>query len=289
MARLNGMIGKTCIVTGATGGIGRATARELTRMGAKVIAVGRNKERGQSLENEITNECAESSVEFVAADLSIQEEVNTLAADILLRFPRIDVLVNNAGGIFGKRQVSADGLEMTFALNHVGYFLLAHRLLPAILAASPARIINVASNAHFGAKIDFSDLQYENDYKGFAAYKRSKLANIYFTYELAKRLVDSGVTVNALHPGFVATEIGVRNRWTSKIAWSLLKIAAVDVATGAKTSVFLSSAPEVEASTGTYFDKCRPKPSSRVSYDENIAQRLWSITAGLCGLSTDIA
>lgn len=281
------MDGKTCVITGSTGGIGRITALRLGDAGARVVIVGRDRERGQTLVDDFRRRQGPGAAEFFAADLSSRAERSALADAILQRHPRIDVLVNNAGGMFGRRTMSADGLEMTFALNHMGYFHLTHLLLPAIRAAAPARIVNVASDAHFGVSLDFDDLQNEHSYRRLRAYKRSKLANVYFTYELARRLEGSGVTVNALHPGFVATEIGVRNRLIPRLVWSLATLAAIDVEAGAKTSVFLASAPEVADITGRYFDKCQPKPSSPASYDEQSQRRLWDISAGLCGLGPD--
>ncbi|MBK8908543.1 MAG: SDR family oxidoreductase [Rhodospirillales bacterium] len=278
------MNGKTCVITGSTGGIGRVAALRLADAGARVVIVGRDRQRGQALAEGLRRQRGPDTAEFFAADLSAGAARSALADAILQRHPRIDVLVNNAGGMFGRRTMSADGLEMTFALNHMGYFHLTHLLLPAIRAAAPARIVNVASDAHFGASLDFEDLQNEHSYRRLRAYKRSKLANVYFTYELARRLEGSGVTVNALHPGFVATEIGVRNRLIPRLVWSLATLAAIDVEAGARTSVFLASAPEVANVTGRYFDKCRPKPSSPASYDEPAQRRLWDISAGLCGL-----
>lgn len=282
MTAANSMDGKTCVITGSTGGIGRVTALRLAEAGARVVIIGRDRQRGQAMVDDLRRRHGSDAADVFAADLSSRAQRSALAEAILQRHPRIDVLVNNAGGMFGRRTTSDDGLEMTFALNHMGYFHLSHLLLPAIRAAAPARIVNVASDAHFGVSLDFDDLQNERSYRRLRAYKRSKLANVYFTYELAKRLEGSGVTVNALHPGFVATEIGVRNRLIPRLVWSLATLAAIDVEAGAKTSVYLASAPQVADVTGAYFDKCRTKPSSPVSYDEAAARRLWDISADLC-------
>lgn len=277
------MDGKTCVITGSTGGIGRVTALRLAEAGATVVVIGRDRERGQALVDDLRRAYGSDAADLFTADLSSHAERSAVAPAILQRHPRIDVLVNNAGGMFGHRTTSADGLEMTFALNHMGYFHLSHLLLPAIRAAAPARIVNVASDAHFGVSLDFEDLQSERSYRRLRAYKRSKLANVYFTYDLAGRLEGSGVTVNALHPGFVATDIGVRNRLLPRLLWSLATLAAIDVEAGAKTSVYLAMSPDVANVTGKYFDKCRTKPSSPVSYDEAAARRLWAISAELCG------
>jgi NAD(P)-dependent dehydrogenase (short-subunit alcohol dehydrogenase family) len=278
------MAGKTCLVTGGTAGIGYVTARELARMGAVVSIVGRDRERGEAALRRIREAAADAHVAYLPADLSDQADVRRLAEAILALHPRLDVLVNNAGGLFGRRRLSADGIEMNFALNHLSYFLLTHLLLPALTLAAPARIVNVASAAHKGVSLDFDDLQGEERYDRWLAYKRSKLANILFTYELARRLEGRGITANCLHPGFVATDIGARHGFVPGILWSIGKLYAINPEDGARTSVYLTSSPEVEGITGQYFTQRKAKRSSEASYDREAAIRLWDVSANLTGL-----
>lgn len=278
------MAGKVCLITGGTGGIGFVAARELARVGAAITIVGRDRKRGEAAAAAINAAAHRDDVRYLVADLSDQSQIRALAATVLADTPRLDVLVNNAGGLFGKRQLSADGLEMTFALNHLNYFLLSHLLLPALEAAAPARIVNVASAAHKKVTIDFDDLQGEQKYDRWLAYKRSKLANIMFTYEMARRIDGSGVTVNALHPGFVATDIGVRHGFVPGFLWWLGKLTAISPEEGAKTTIYLASSPEVANSTGHYFSRCRPKRSSDASYDRAASERLWDVSANLTRL-----
>jgi NAD(P)-dependent dehydrogenase (short-subunit alcohol dehydrogenase family) len=278
------MHGKVCVVTGATGGIGRVTARELARRGAEVIIVGRNRQRGDAAAAEARTASGGSGT-FLAADLSSQNEIRRLAREILQRYPRIDVLVNNAGGMFRRRRLSSDGIEMTFALNHLSSYLLTNLLLPALYRASAARIVNVASNAHRGVNIDFEDLQGERRYQGWLAYKRSKLANICFTFALAKRLAGSTITANALHPGFVATDIGSRGDWMATIAWRLVSLFAIDVEKGAQTPVYLAASADVEGVNGRYFSECRPVETSAPAHDRDVQRKLWDVSAEMIGVS----
>lgn len=278
------MAGKVCLITGGTGGIGFVAARELARLGAAVTIVGRDQARGEAAMDAIRAASGRQDIRYLRADLSDQSQIRQLAETVLADTPKLDVLVNNAGGLFGKRKLSADGLEMTFALNHLSYFLLSHLLLPALEAAKPARIVNVASAAHKGVALDFDDLQGEEHFNRWLAYKRSKLANVMFTYELARRIDGRGVTVNALHPGFVATDIGVRHSFVPGILWWIGKLRAISPEEGAKTSIYLASSPEVAGSTGLYFSRCRPKPSSDASYDRAASTRLWDVSANLTHL-----
>lgn len=267
------------MVTGATAGIGLVTARELARKGAVVVVVGRDAAKGERVVREIRGDTGNEWVTFQRADLSVQSDIRCLARNFVEEHPRLDVLVNNAGAIFNRRQTSADGIEMTFALNHLNYFLLTNLLLDRLTAAPAGRIVNVSSGAHRGATIDFDDLQCERSYSGWRAYQRSKLANLLFTFELARRLDGSTVTANALHPGFVASRFGLNNgplfRFGIRIAFMT---SAIPVDEGAKTSVYLASSPEVADVSGRYFVKCRPEEPSSPAQDPDAARRLWEVS-----------
>ena len=278
------MLGKICLVTGATSGIGLITARALAQQGATVVLVGRNPERGAVTVSRIQQETGNPHVELLLADLATQAQVRQVAAEFQRRFPRLDVLLNNAGALFARRGLSVDGIEMTMALNHLAYFLLTSLLLDVLVASAPARIVNVSSDAHRGAQFDFADPQGVRRYSGWRAYGQSKLANLLFTYELARRLKDTGVTANAVHPGFVATGFGHNNR--GAFAW-LIRLAqcfALSPEQGAETLIYLATSGAVEGVTGRYYVKQRPVASSRVSYDQAAAQRLWQLSAELTGL-----
>jgi NAD(P)-dependent dehydrogenase (short-subunit alcohol dehydrogenase family) len=276
--------GKVCLVTGGTGGIGFVVACRLADGGATVLVCGRDRVRGEAAVAHLRAGDTARQVSFVAADLSDQSEVRALARSVLEAHPRLDVLVNNAGGMFGRRVESAQGLEMTFALNHLGYFLLTLLLLPALTAAAPARIVNVASNAHRGVRLDFDDLQSRRGYHGWRAYQRSKLANILFTHELARRLDWQSVSVNAAHPGFVRTEIGVSHGFLPPPIWRLAKLFAISVEEGADTPFWLASAAEVAGSHGRYFFKRKPEVTSAAAHDRQAAARLWRESVRLTGL-----
>ena len=274
------------MVTGGTAGIGLVTGRELAAAGATVILVGRDQARGERAAGEIRRATSNSQVSFKRADLSRQSEVRRLARDVAEAHPRLDVLVNNAGAIFNERRVSDDGIEMTLALNHLNYFLLTHLMLDRLQAAPAGRVVNVASRAHQGASLDFADLQMESGYRGWRAYQRSKLMNIMFTYELARRLGPGSVTVNALHPGFVASSFGTNNGLLFRAALRLaMLVSAIDVEKGAQTSVYLAQSPEVAGTTGRYFVKRREAESSAASQDRAAQAKLWEESLRLCGLA----
>ena len=275
------MLGKYCLVTGGTAGIGLATALELVRKGASVTIVGRDVARGDSAVAAIRAATGRDTIDFVAADLSDQRRLRAFATAFRERRPKLDVLINNAGGLFGRRRLSADGIEMTFALNHLNYFLLTHLLLPSLRSAAPSRIVNVASEAHRGVSLQFDNLQGEVRYNRWLAYKRSKLANLLFTYELSRRLAGQSVAANTLHPGFVATDIGVRHAFVPGILWRIGKLSAIAVEKGAETSIHLASAPDIAKISGEYFIDCRRARSSEASYDEQAALRLWDVSANL--------
>ncbi len=277
------MSGKVCLVTGATSGIGRVTARELARMDATVVAVGRNRQKGEETVAEIKRRSANDKVEFLQADLSSQESIRDLARTFTDKYDQLQVLVSNAGGVFSKRETTVDGLEMTFALDHLAYFLLTTLLLPVLERSAPARIINVSSGAQGTGKIDFDDLQGAKRYSGWRAYSQAKLANVLFTYELARRLQGTGVTANCLHPGFVATGFAQNNSGALQALIKAGQVFAISPEKGAETSVFLASSPLVEGVSGKYFANKKEKKSAKQSYDESAARRLWDVSAQLTG------
>jgi len=278
------MMGKVVMVTGATSGIGLATAMGLAGQGATVVAVGRNAEKGAEAAARIQRDPRNPLVEFMQADLSVQAEVRRLADEFRVRHRQLHVLVNNVGGFFLRRTLSADGLEMTFALNHLNVFLLTNLLREVLRASAPVRIVNVSSDAHRGAEMDFGDLQGFRRYGGMRAYGRSKLAMLLFTYELARRLEGTGVTVNALHPGFVATSMYESSGGLVKLVAPIIKLMAKSPQEGADTVIHLACSPEVEGVSGKYFKDRQPASSSPPSYDTAAAQRLWKISAEMVGL-----
>jgi len=279
------MQGKICLVTGATSGIGFATAQALAHQGATVVLVGRNPERTTATVSRIHQETGSPHVEYLIADLSAQAQVRQLAGEFQRRFARLDVLLNNAGAFNARRSLSVDGIEMTLALNHLAYFLLTHLLLDTLKATPSARIVNVSSDAHRKAQFDFADPQGAHRYRGWRAYCQSKLANLLFTYELARRLAGTGVTANAVHPGFVATGFGHNNRGLVALGVWLAQFTALTPEQGAKTLIYLATSPEVAGVTGTYFVKKRSVESSMASYDQAAAQRLWQLSTELTGLA----
>jgi NAD(P)-dependent dehydrogenase (short-subunit alcohol dehydrogenase family) len=275
------------MVTGATSGIGEVTARVLAEKGVVVIVVSRNPDKCKCVTEDIKQKSDNPEVDYLVADLSSQVEIRKLVKDFEDRYQHLDILVNNAGSFFFNRQESVDGIEMTLALNHLNYFLLTNLLLERIKASTPARIVNVASGSHLGARIDFDDLEMRRNYSGLRAYGRSKLANVLFTYELARRLEGSGVTANTLTPGFVATHIGLDNNWLVRTVKTLANLFAKTPEEGAQTSIYLASSPEVEGVSGKYFVDCKPVPSDAVTYDQTLAKRLWEVSAEMTGLKED--
>ena len=280
-----GMDGKVCLITGATSGIGKATAMGLASMGASVVMVGRDRGRGEAALAEVKEGSASASVDLMLADLSSQQEIHRLADEFKEAYPRVDVLINNAGVIRSKRVTTADGLEMTFAVNHLAYFLLTNLLLDVLKASAPSRIVNVASGEQRNGTIDFDDLQGEKGYKTAKAYGQSKLANVLFTYELARRLEGTGVSVNCLHPGAgVRTNLGSGVSGIFGFTVRALTPLMKSPEKGAQTSIYLASSPEVEGLSGRYFVKKAEARSSDVSHDERIARRLWEASAELTNL-----
>jgi NAD(P)-dependent dehydrogenase (short-subunit alcohol dehydrogenase family) len=269
---------KICLITGATSGIGLVTSLELARQGAHVVLVGRNAAKTAAVVRQIQTNTGNGRVEALLANLSSQQQVRDLARQFGDRHKRLDVLINNAGGMWLKRELTVDGLEMTFAVNHVAYFLLTQLLLDLLKASAPARIINVSSEAHRKGSIDFDDPMGQRSYSGWRQYCRTKLMNLLFTFELAQRLAGSGVTVNALHPGWVATGFGANNGWRGAIWQFISRCFAISPEAGAKTVVYLASSPEVGTVNGRYFVKEHAVSSSAVSYDEGARKRLWQIS-----------
>jgi NAD(P)-dependent dehydrogenase (short-subunit alcohol dehydrogenase family) len=284
------MRGKVVVITGATSGIGRIAAQALAAQGARIILIARDPGRADSTLERLRALGpqgalgAQSAHQALIADLSSLRHTKEVGARIAAQEPRIDVLINNAGNVFARRAVTADGLERTFALNHMAYFVLTHSLRERLIAGSPARIVNTASGAHRGEALDFDDLQMERRYRGLTAYGRSKLANIMFTRELARRLAGTGVTANCLHPGFVATGLGQRG---AGIFGSLVRVAMVFAGNpeqGAKTIVHLAAAPDVATATGGYYVDCRTAQPSGAAQDDAAARRLWEKSVRLAGL-----
>ncbi|HYP44200.1 MAG TPA: SDR family oxidoreductase [Propionibacteriaceae bacterium] len=281
------MAGRTVLVTGGTSGIGKATARGLAAMGARVGISGRNRERAESAAREIAD-VGGMPVHVFVADLSAQSEVRRLADEVLDTLPSLDVLINNAGGYWNTRHLTADGLERTFAVNHLAPFLLTHLLLERLRRSAEARVVNVASNAQALGRMDFDDLQGERSYSGARAYNQSKLANVLFTYALATKLGATNVSVNALHPGVVSTGFGADDPGAvQRLLVPFLRPFMRTATQGAATSIYLASAPELEGVTGRYYANGKLRRSAEASYDKATTDRLWHSSADLVGLTAD--
>ena len=273
--------GKIALVTGATAGIGLITAEALARMGATLVIVSRNEQKCQDVVAQIQANTGNTRVEYIAGDLSAMAQVRNVAAEFLRRYDRLHILVNNAGAFINDRQVSVDGFEMTFALNHLNYFYLTQLLLDTLIASAPARIVNVSSDAHRGGKINFDDLMSEKSYSGFGVYSMTKLANVLFTNELAQRLEDSGVTANSLHPGFVATNFGKNNGGIVGFFMPVVQLFALSPEKGAETSIHLAASPDIEGVTGKYFSKKMPVQPAKAALDVATQRRLWDASETL--------
>ena len=276
--------GKRVLVTGATSGIGLEAARSLAKQGAKVVLVGRDAAKTARCLDEVRSGAPGAEVSSLLCDFSRQADVRRLADEVLRRYDRLDVLVNNAGAVFKKRTLTAEGIEATFAVNHLGYFLLTQLLLERIVSSAPARIVNVASVAHRHGTMDFQDLSFQRGYFLMKAYARSKLANVLYTRLLAGKLAGTGVTVNCLHPGAVDTAI-----WSGAPAWArpligiIGKLAFISAEEGARRIVHLVASPELSGTTGQYFEKDRVVTPARLARDESVAQRLWQESERLTG------
>lgn len=283
------MSGKTVVVTGANSGIGRETARGLAGMGARVIMVCRSRDRGEEARQDIIRSTGNDAVELELADLSAVADTRRAGEALAARLDRLDVLVNNAGAMHTSRLTTVNGYEMTFAVNHLSYFLLTHTLLPLLKQSAPARIVNVSSRAHEGAKMNFDDLHAERGYSIGGAYGQSKLANVLFTYELARRLEGTNVTTNCLHPGVVRTGFGKNSGGVlGGVVGGVMRVAGmffIGPEKGAATSIHLASSPDLEGVTGKYFADCKERPSSAISHDREAAQRLWDISEQMVGIS----
>lgn len=276
--------GKLCLVTGANSGIGKATAFGLARMGATVILACRNAERAEAARQNITSQSRNQGVSVALVDLSSLDSVRSFANAFQQKHSRLDVLVNNAGIYSRKLVLTEDGFESAFQINHLGHFLLTNLLLERLKAGAPSRIVNVTSAAHWAGHINFKDLSDRRPHKGWSAYSESKLANVLFTYELARRLEGVGVTANCVHPGTVRTNFARNNGGIIGLGVKLIGPFMLSPEEGARTVIWLASAPELEQVTGKYFEKQSEKRSSRESYDLEVARRLWDVSSELVGL-----
>ncbi len=276
------LIGKTILITGATSGIGLEAAIVFAAAGAHTIIVGRNPAKTATVLTQIKQRAESAIVEALVCDFSSQDAIRQLATEFCSRYRRLDVLVNNAGTVYARRRLTADGIEATFAVNHLGYFLLTNLLHDLIVASAPARIVNVASTAHYRGTLDFNDLGFEHGYAIMKAYARSKLANVLFTRELARRLAGTGVTVNAVHPGVVATHIwDGAPAWTQPLFALVKRVFMISPAQGAATIVYLATHPDVANVSGCYFEKNRPRTPSNPARNDELAARLWAESARL--------
>jgi NAD(P)-dependent dehydrogenase (short-subunit alcohol dehydrogenase family) len=278
--------GKRVLITGATSGIGLETAVGLARLGARVTMVGRDARKTEAAVADVQARSGSSDVSYLLCDFSSQADIRHLAEEVLSRFDRLDVLINNAGGVNKDRRLTGDGIEATFAVNHLGYFLLTNLLTDLLVRSAPARVVTVASDAHRAGTLDFDDLGFEKGgYRIMRAYARSKLANILFANELARRLAGTGVTSNSLHPGAVATNI-----WSGAPGWAkpiiniLLRPFFLSPPKGAAPVVRLAASPELEGVTGRYFDRDREVSPAPLARDEILAKKLWTVSAGMVGL-----
>ena len=279
-----GMGGTTVLITGGTSGIGKATAVAMAAMGANVVVVGRNQERGGAAVEEIKAQSHNESVELMLADLSVQAEVRRLAEEFLERYDRLDVLVNNAGLVQSKRTETPDGIETTLAINHLAPFLLTNLLLGCLEQSAPSRVITVSSEAQRWGTMDFEDMQSRRKYRGFPVYGMTKLANIMFTYELAERLDGTDVSANCLHPGSVGTNFGQNNRGAMALFFRTFKPFMRSPEQGADTLIWLASSPEVDGVSGKYFSDRKEIEAKKVAYDPAARRRLWESSEELTGL-----
>src|ERR1700730_18467120 len=286
LARALPMAGKVVLITGGTGGIGKDPAIGLATMGARVGITGRDLARAEQAATDIRAASRNPAVDAFAADMSSQAEVRRVAADVLNAYPRLDVLINNVGGFWAHRHPTTDGLERTFALNHLAPFLLTNLLLDRLKASAPARVVTVSSGAQSMGRIDFDDLRGVRNYSGQRDYKQAKIANVIFTIELPRRLDGTGITANAVHPGVVRTNFGAEDQaWffalISRVVRPLLKTPAQ----GAQTPIYMASSPDVEGITGQFFANRKPKIANKAASDREMTARLWRVSADLVGMT----
>src|SRR5215813_6726071 len=275
------MTGKVVLITGATAGIGKETVVGLLRMGATVVLVSRERERGEAALQDVQHRTNSRNVVLMTCDLSSQRSIRVLADEFSSKYSGLDVLINNAGVFMTRRSITEDGIESTFAINHLAYFLLSNLLLERLKARAPSRIVNVASAAHHYGHLDFTDLQRSRSYSSFGAYAASKLANILFTRELARRLEGTAITVNCLHPGTVGTNLFRR---LPGFLESIIKLVTISPERGARTSIYLASSPDVDKVSGKYFSRSRETSVSREARNDDLAEKLWLISEELTGL-----
>ncbi len=280
------MQNKTLLITGATNGIGLETARALGKLGAHLGLVARDPAKGERIVSELRASTGNAHIDLFVADLGVQASIRSLAEQVLARYQRLDGLINNAGGVFSPRTTTADGIETTWAVNHLAYFLLTHLLLDRLKASAPARIVSVSSGAHLSGQLRLDDPEFKRGgYSAFAAYSQSKLANVLFTFELARRLEGTGVTATCLHPGFVRTGFGrSATGWLGPII-SLVARMGLTADRGAATSIYLASSPVVEGVSGEYYANQRPARVSALARDPELARRLWALSEQQCGIA----
>jgi retinol dehydrogenase-12 len=277
---------KVCLVTGANAGIGFETAKSLCAKGATIVLVCRSAEKAKKAAAEIKKEVPDARTDYAIADLSSQKQVRDLAENMLSRYDKIDVLINNAGSWFSDFELTEDGVERQWAINHLSPFLLTHLLLPSLRKAQDPRIINVSSDSHFHGKIHFKDVNLRNNYHGLRAYAQSKLANVLFTFEFDRRKASDHISINAVQPGLVKTDIGLKHTISFHgLMWKLRRLTGVSPAKGAATSIYLASSEEARGISGKYWEKCKPKAASKNAYDTEDAARLWVLSQEMCGIS----
>ncbi|MFO7825362.1 MAG: SDR family oxidoreductase [Cyclobacterium sp.] len=281
------MKGKICLVTGANSGIGYETAKELCIKGFHVIMLCRSAEKAEKAKNEIIKTYPEAKIDQAIADLSSQKQVRKVAKEIISKYPKINVLINNAGAWFSEFGLTEDGIERQFAINHLSPFLLTHLLLPVLQQAEDPRIINISSDSHFHGKIHFDDVNLSKKYHGLRAYAQSKLANVLFTYEFEKRKTDNKLSIHAVQPGLVKTDIGLKHTFSFHgLMWKIRRLVGKSPEKGAATSVYLASAEEVKGISGKYWDNCKIKSASSLADSPVGAARLWDLSMDMCGIKT---
>jgi len=277
------MKGKNCIVTGGNSGIGFETALAIAKEGANLVVVSRNPAKGKDAVERIKKETGNEKVDLQVIDLSSQKSIREGAEAISKKWDHLDVLVNNAGTWYSKRLFTEDGIETQFAVNHLAYFLFTHELLPLLRNAPEARVVNVASDSHFQGKMHFDDLSLGKKYHGLRAYAQSKLGNVLFTYEFDRKKPNENISIYAVQPGLVKTDIGLKHTFSIHgLVWKIRRMGGVSPAEGAATSIYLATSPDAAGQSGKYWDKCKPKSSSKRSYDKEDAARLWKISCDLC-------